>query len=137
MRAQQIWITMQIHVFLKKHTSDIIYIIIFHGHTFPRNLFLTGKYPNIYRCNPIYNGIGVGNNTYIWPSLMVCRQDREHFKNPDQCQSFGIPICYDPTNQHIPMGIEAYFNNHIPMLMVGSKFGFITRYPKDEEIDTC
>ena len=50
---------------------------------------------------------------------------------------FGIPICDDPTDQHMPPGIEAYFNTHIPMLMVGSICGFITWYPIDDEIETC
>ena len=38
MRAQQIWITTQIHIFWKKNTADIICIRRFHGRTFPRRL---------------------------------------------------------------------------------------------------
>ena len=57
--------------------------------------------------------------------------------NPNQWQAFGIQICDDPTDQHSPLENEAYFNTHIPMLMVGSICVFITRYLIDEEIDTC
>ena len=56
---------------------------------------------------------------------------------PNQCQAFVIPICYEPTNQHRPLGIEAGFNTHIPMSMVGSTCGFITRYLTDDDIETC
>ena len=56
---------------------------------------------------------------------------------PDQFQAFGIPICDEPTDQHRPLGFEADFNTHIPMLMVGSTCVIITRYPTDDEIDTC
>ena len=35
--------------------------------------------------------------------------------NPNQCQAFGIPIYDDPTDQHRPLGIDTYFNTHIPM----------------------
>ena len=57
--------------------------------------------------------------------------------NPNQCRAFGIPIFDDPTDQHKPMGSEAHFNTHITMLMVGSTRGFITRYPTDNQIETC
>ena len=56
--------------------------------------------------------------------------------NPNQCRAFGIPICDGPTNNHRPLGIEADFNTHIPMSMVGSTYGFITSYPTDEDIET-
>ena len=54
--------------------------------------------------------------------------------NPSQCRAFGIPIWDDPTNYHRPLGIEEYFNTHIPILMMGSTCGFITRYPIDDKI---
>ena len=57
--------------------------------------------------------------------------------NPNQCQAFGIPICDDPTNQHRPLVIEAYFNTHIPIPMVGYSFEFSTQYPTDDKIETC
>ena len=48
--------------------------------------------------------------------------------NPNQCRYFGITICNDPTDQHKPLGIEAYSNTHISMLTVGCSCVFITRY---------
>ena len=52
--------------------------------------------------------------------------------NPNQCLSFGITICDDPTNQHRPLVIEADFNTHIPMSTVVSTCKFITRCPTDD-----
>ena len=57
--------------------------------------------------------------------------------NPNQCQYFGIIICDDPNDQHIPLGIEADFNSHIPMMMLRFTCGFITWYPTNDAIDTC
>ena len=57
--------------------------------------------------------------------------------NHNQCQDFGIPICDDPTYQYRPLGIEANFNTPIPMSMVVSTCGFITRYRTDDRIETC
>ena len=57
--------------------------------------------------------------------------------NPNQCQAFDIPICNDSTNQHRPLGDEAYFDTHIPISMVVSTRGFITRYPTYDKIETC
>ena len=56
--------------------------------------------------------------------------------NPNQFHYFGITICNYRTDQHRPLGIEADFNTHIPMSMVGSTCGFIIRYPTDDEIET-
>ena len=57
--------------------------------------------------------------------------------NHSLCRGFGIPIYDDPTNQNRSLGIEADFNTHIPMLMVGSTCRNITHYPTDDEIETC
>ena len=57
--------------------------------------------------------------------------------NPNQCQYFGIPTCDDPNYYHRSLGIKACFNNHIKMLMVVSKCGFITRYTTYDKIETC
>ena len=57
--------------------------------------------------------------------------------NPNQCQYFGIPLCDNPTNQNMQLGIEAYFNAHFPMSMVGFTCVFITWYSTDDDIDTC
>ena len=48
-----------------------------------------------------------------------------------------MPICDDSTNHHRPLVIEAYFNTHIPISMVGYTCVFITRYPADDKIETC
>ena len=82
----------------------------------------------------LYNGIRGGNNTYIGPRLMVLHKT---LINPNKCQAFGIQICYNPTNQNMPLEIEADFNTHIPMLMVGCTCGFITRYRIYYKIETC
>ena len=57
--------------------------------------------------------------------------------NPNQCQSFGILIYDEPTDQHKPLGIEADLYTHIQMSMVVSTCGFINRYPTNDDIDTC
>ena len=54
--------------------------------------------------------------------------------NPNQFRDFGIPIFDDPTDQHMPLGIESDFNTHIPITMMGSTFGFITWYPTYNEV---
>ena len=57
--------------------------------------------------------------------------------NPNKYQYFVIPIYDDPTDQHRLLGIEEYFNTHIPMLVVGFTCGFITWYPTYDGIETC
>ena len=52
--------------------------------------------------------------------------------HPNQCRAFGIPIYDDPNTQHMPLVTDAYLNTHIPMFMVGSTCGFITRYLTDD-----
>ena len=68
---------------------------------------------------------------------MVWQQDGKFLINKNQCRNFGIPIYDDPTHQYRPLGIEADFNTHIPMSMVGYICGFITQYPTYEDIETC
>ena len=70
------------HCFWKKHTANIIYIRRVHGRTFPSRLFWAGKYPNMYRRNLKYNGIGGGHKTYIWQRLIVWQQDGKKFNKP-------------------------------------------------------
>ena len=67
---------------------------------------------------------------------MVWQHDGEIFNNLNQCRYFFIPICDEHTNQHRPLGIESDFNTHIPMLMVGYIFGFITWYSTYDKIET-
>ena len=91
----------------------------------------------MYRCNLIYNGVGEGHNTYTGQGLWFGNMMAKTLINPNQCRDFGIPIYDDLTDQHTPLGIEADFNTHIPMLMVGSTCRNITHYPTDDEIETC
>ena len=69
--------------------------------------------------------------------LLIGKKTEKTLINPHQGQDFGIPICDDPTNQNRPMGIEADFNTHIPMSMVGYTCEFITPYTTDDNIETC
>ena len=57
--------------------------------------------------------------------------------NHNQCQAFGILICDELTDHNRPMGIEAYFNTHFPMSVVGYTCVFIIWYPTYDEIETC
>ena len=83
----------------------------------------------MYRCNLIYNGVGEGHNTYTGQGLWFGNMMAKTLINPNQCRDFVIPIYDEPTNQPRTLGIEEDFNTHIPMSMLGSTCGFITRYP--------
>ena len=68
--------------------------------------------------------------------LWFCNRMEKTLINPIQYQSFSIPICDDPTDQHRQLVIEEDFNTPIPMLIVGSTCGFINWYPISDEIKT-
>ena len=57
--------------------------------------------------------------------------------NPCQCRAYGISLCDDPTDPHRRMGIEGEFEAFIPPEMVRSTCGFVSRYPTEQEIETC
>ncbi len=57
--------------------------------------------------------------------------------NPYQCRSYGVALCDDPTDRHRDLGIEADDDTFVPLEMIGSTCGFITRYPTDDEIESC
>jgi len=40
--------------------------------------------------------------------------------NPNQCRSFGISICDDPTDKHRKLGMELPDNHFIPFRMRGT-----------------
>ena len=84
------------HCFWKKHTANIIYIRRLYVCIFPSGLFWTCKYPNIYRSNLIYNGIGKVHNTYTWPRLMVWQQDGEVFNKPQSMTRFWHTKLWQP-----------------------------------------
>ena len=57
--------------------------------------------------------------------------------NPYQCRSYGISLCDDPTDEYRSLGIAADNITFVPLEMTGSTCGFITRYPTDEELESC
>ena len=57
--------------------------------------------------------------------------------NPYQCRSYGVALCDDPTDPNRDLGLEADENTFIPLEMVGSTCGFVTRYPTTEELENC
>ena len=57
--------------------------------------------------------------------------------NPNQCRAFDVPVCDDPTDPHRTLGISANETTFIPMDMEGSSCTFLSRYPTDDEIQTC
>ena len=57
--------------------------------------------------------------------------------NPYQVRAFGIPLCDDPTDLNRQLGIEGNDDCFIRMEMFGSTCGFISRYPTDDEMNTC
>jgi len=57
--------------------------------------------------------------------------------NPNQCRSFGISICDDPTDQHRRFGIELSDDYVVPFCMRGTTCYFQSRSPSLSEIETC
>ena len=56
--------------------------------------------------------------------------------NPNQCRSFGIPTCDDPTDPHRTLGFIKD-DIQIPFDMNGSTAFFTSRTPTPEEMDIC
>lgn len=56
--------------------------------------------------------------------------------NPNQCRSYNISVCDDPTDPHRALGISLP-DNEIPLTMQGSTAMLLTRCPTREEMDTC
>lgn len=52
----------------------------------------------------------------------------------NQCRSFGISLCDDPTDPYRPLGIQITEDMFIPFTMKGSTCGFESRCPTDTEI---
>ena len=58
--------------------------------------------------------------------------------NPNQCRSFGVSFCDDPTDPHRALGIyNPVSNTNIPMVMRESFAYLMTRCPTKEELDYC
>lgn len=62
------------------------------------------------------------------------RMDRT-LLNPNQCRSYGVDVCDNPTDPHRPLGIQVSDDCFVPMKMFGSTCGFISRCPSDDEMD--
>ena len=57
--------------------------------------------------------------------------------NPYQCRTYEIPLCDDPTDPSQRLGIEPKEDCFIQLDMHGSTCGFLTKYPKDDDLEKC
>ena len=57
--------------------------------------------------------------------------------NPNQCRSYGINICDDPTDRHRYIGMELPDNYFLPFKMKGTTCFFESRSPDVEELRSC
>ena len=66
------------------------------------------------------------------------RMPNKSLLNPNQCRSFGISLCDDPTDAHRELGIYVPSSDlMIPMTMNGSICSIMTRCPTHDELDSC
>ena len=66
------------------------------------------------------------------------RMPNKSLLNPNQCRSFGISLCDDPTDAHRELGIYVPSSDlMIPMIMNGSICSIMTRCPTYDELDSC
>lgn len=54
--------------------------------------------------------------------------------NPNQCRSYGISICDDPTDAYRDLGIDLGNGYFLPMSMNGSTCSFTSRCPTEDEL---
>jgi hypothetical protein len=58
--------------------------------------------------------------------------------NPNQCRSYGLLVCDDPTDPHRELGfVDPVTNISVPFKMKGSVAMFLTCTPTIDEIDSC
>jgi len=57
--------------------------------------------------------------------------------NPNQCRSYGIRICNDPTDGYRTLGMELSDDHVIPFSMKGTTCYFQSRSPSLSELETC
>jgi len=57
--------------------------------------------------------------------------------NPNQCRSYGINVCDDPTDKHRVIGMELSENYFLPFTMRGTTCYFTSRLPTIEELESC
>jgi len=57
--------------------------------------------------------------------------------NPNQCRSYGISVCDDPTDQNRDISMELPENYFLPFQMRGTTYCFESRSPDIDELDSC
>ena len=57
--------------------------------------------------------------------------------NPNQCRSYGIRICDDPTDEYRTLGMELSDDYVVPFFMKGTTCYFQSRSPSLSELETC
>ena len=57
--------------------------------------------------------------------------------NPNQCRSYGIRFCDDPTDEYRKLGMELSDDYVVPFSMKGTTCYFQSRSPSLSEIETC
>ena len=57
--------------------------------------------------------------------------------NSNQCRSFGISMCDDPTDKHRKIVMELPDNYFLPFRMRGTTCYFQSRSPEVHELETC
>ena len=57
--------------------------------------------------------------------------------NPNQCRSFGISLCDDPTDPNRNIGLELSDDYVVPVHMRGTTCHFLSRSPSISEIESC
>ena len=63
------------------------------------------------------------------------RMDRSLI-NPNQCRSFGVGVCDDPTDPYRELGFF-HDDEFFPLEMHGSTAAMMTRCPTRNELDEC
>jgi len=57
--------------------------------------------------------------------------------NPNQCRSYGISVCDDPTDQNRDIGMDLPENYFLPFRMRGTTCYFESRSPDIDELESC
>jgi len=57
--------------------------------------------------------------------------------NPNQCRSYGISVCDDPTDKHQVIGMELSDNYFLPFRTRGTTCYSTSRSPTIEELESC
>jgi len=57
--------------------------------------------------------------------------------NPNQCRSFGLSVCDDPTDNHRDIGMQLHDSYFLPFKMRGTTRYFDLRSPTIEKLESC